>query len=231
MKAMILITLALCSIPPSIAASETPATRENTVIGCQKPTSGRPDDWASRLEQRIYADWSPFLTPVTDEALLQGSIGNDGRLYDVEVLQSSGNLQFDADCLQAVLGAAGFAPRENAVPGVLTHTSWVFNPSTRCGHLASAITQHAVHAGLGQYVSIYRIPLDVLKRYPGLFSEKELLSDSNVIQIRAICPGLKKGDCIDLTHSPVGDIASIYGGPWFDFFSKHPSLHNSRNKP
>jgi hypothetical protein len=122
----------------------------------------------------------------------------------------------DCDCLTAVLGASGFAPKPT-VHLVLSRRMFTFNLETACGHKSTAfrdfLLQHPEYKD--GYIAFYRIPLDTLRRYPGLFEKRELLAPSNV--------ALVKNDDESKYHigSSALDYIMIQYSLWSQFFANN----------
>lgn len=180
----------------------------------------------NKLRQRIYDDWAPSKAmPVGKHVDVTYSIASDGKLYDVKLEQSSGDAQLDADCVQAVLGVSAFCPMARLTrEGELCHTQIYFDSKTRAGHNNSGISKYfAAHPEQeAEHVAYYRIPLDVLKRYPGLFSEAELFSDSNFFTLRDdSTDGPNHGP--GLSSAAIARLRYVYQSMWIPFFLKFPS--------
>jgi hypothetical protein len=131
----------------------------------------------------------------------------DDNIYEPKIEKSSGNLQMDVDCLQAVLGATHYKTKAHDTG--LTLQTFTFDSSKPVGHKTSAIKQLLENHDSSKSVYFYRIPLDVLKRYPGTFDENELLSEKNIGTL--------------LKNSAIEDLRIQYGNWWADFFMTHPT--------
>jgi hypothetical protein len=173
-------------------------------------------------KQRAYADWAPSKLPLPSTVVVSCFLVEDGKMYRVKIDTSSGDAQSDADCLQAVYGIAG--TRSGQVEkGSLIDLKFTFDSETMPGHRTNAVEQYfAAHPEKRHnFVAFYRIPLDVLRRYPGIFSETELLSPSNIGLIRiqnADRPELPRLDSLDIDR-----FRDIFGGHWMSFFMSHSS--------
>ena len=119
----------------------------------------------------------------------------------------------NADCIQAVMGASGTS-KMLTHEGSLVHLKNIFDSTTPIGHKKSGITKYfAKHPeDRWKYVGFYRIPLEVLVKYPGLFTEDELLDDSNIGLIKA-----------DDELQIVSELPFIYQDMYVPFFLAHPS--------
>lgn len=171
------------------------------------------------LRKRIYADWAPSKKPAEKETVYITISGNsEGKLYDVEIEKSSGNRQLDADCLQAVMGASCSCPL-NICPEDLDHFTCKFDSKTPIGHEEEGISKYFLknQNEKNDYIAFYRIPLDVLKRYPGLFSKNELLEESNIGLIKAISP-----EDPELPFWVKQQLKILYQRTWVPFFLSHP---------
>lgn len=86
---------------------------------------------------------------------------------NISVVKSSGNAQFDANCLEAVLGSE----RADASPLTL-YGQWFFSSQTKGAYQFDFNPK-------SDAVTIFKIPISVLRRYPGVFKPEELLSHNN----------------------------------------------------
>jgi hypothetical protein len=183
-----------------------------TPIGISGPQDSPPPPNA--LEKRVYSDWNPT-REMNNQATVAVAISSDGTFYDVHIGVSSDDPQLDADCLQAVMGASGTQPTR-IEDGSLWHTGFAFNKTTKTDHLTSGtaafLEQHPELRN--KCIAFYRIPFDIMHRYPGLFTESELTADENVGFLDAEDPQLK-----DWT---VDKLRAIYQSDWAKFFRDHP---------
>ncbi|HEY9778430.1 MAG TPA: TonB C-terminal domain-containing protein [Planktothrix sp.] len=180
------------------------------------------------FRERIYDDWCPSKAmPVGTHVDIACSIASDGKLYDVKLEHSSGDAQLDADCVQAVLGVSAFRPMHGLVrEGELCLTQIYFDSTTRVGHKNSGIAKyfaaHPEHEA--DRTAFYKMPLDVLERYPGLLTEDEVLADGNIgnfIFSKDVLDGPNHGP--GLSDNTVDQLRIVYQGIWIPFFLKFPS--------
>lgn len=177
-----------------------------------------------RFLDRVYENWAPSKKiPEGKVVELAVGIANDGKLYDLKIEASSGDAQLDADCVQAVMGASACSPINGREGELVLIRIW-FNSKTKVGHSNSGISKYFATRPEQEHdhIAFYRIPLDVLKRYPGLFTENELLDDSNIGTTQVIDkhPGLPWWG--------VDHLRAIYQGTWAPFFIAFPSATKER---
>lgn len=179
----------------------------------------RPD--LDNLRQRVYSSWAPTKQIVgLSNVYVKVSATANGQLYDVCIERTSGDRQLDADCLQAVMGASRSCPIKISVEE-LDHFSIKFGSKTPVGHTHDGISRYfAKHPEYQKdWIAFYRVPLDVLKRYPGLFTEQELLDESNIGLIEAI-----DRDNPKLPNWVSERLKFLYQHLWVPFFVSHPSV-------
>lgn len=224
-------------IPSAYSNSETKA--DSTVVDICISHGGSPWPWSKTLQQRIEDNWSPSEVFGADSwVTIEAQIADDGKMYNLQLTHSSGKPQLDADCLQAVISAQAFKPQQPSEinQGTLRDARWDFNSKTKCGFRSEAIHNYfQLHPEQKrECVAYYRIPLDVLKRYPGAFSENELLAASNIL--------VKHNDrttAIPEDGSPLGyndkqlDASTVdylqrqFLTEWLSFFQHHPTATRS----
>lgn len=136
------------------------------------------------LEKRVKADW--YCSFPTPKAVLVGFlIGDDGKIYNVRVKQSSGDNQVDAECLEAVCGVSPvqLSPGRR-ITGDLTAVELTFHRDDSAEKAAdnlAVVNYFKKHPNLqSKYVAIHLIPVDVLKRFPTAFSQDQIRSESNL---------------------------------------------------
>ena len=178
----------------------------------------RPD--LDKLRKRIYEDWAPSknLTRLDDIDITVSGTAN-GQLYDVALNENSGDRQSDADCLQTVMGASCLNPINIRIEEI-EHFSIHFDSKTKAGYLNDGISKYFTrHPNYRKnYIAFYRIPLTVLKRYPGVFTEEELFDESNIGLIEAI--DLHSSE---LPSWAIDRLRFLYQGNWVPFFLSHSS--------
>ena len=165
------------------------------------------EQWLTEFKERAIDNWTPLRAFEKGEEIgITLYVADDGKLYNAEIQQTIGNQskEFDhqkvADCLQAVLNAACFKAVDayDQDHGKLLKTLIVFSDRSVPGHTLQ------LSRSPDEAIVIFGIPLDVLKRYPGVFDEKELVSESN------------------LFSPSTWDEVSEWPREWTKFFNKHP---------
>lgn len=137
---------------------------------------GRPKwKWGAELIDRAYSNWAPLEVFKNGEFIeIEGSIADDGKVYSPKIVHTNGNAQLESDCLHALVSAQCHSPRENQDYGVLKKVRITFNSET-------PLKFESPRKKDNKGTAFYLIPIEVLKRYPGLFSESELISPSNLV--------------------------------------------------
>jgi hypothetical protein len=152
--------------------------------------------------------------PLKNKVIVRCFLTDDGALRAPSILLSSGRKMDDLSCIDAVLMAAPVSPPPSrgpeSIPGVSCFfvesslpsgfIELVFEPNNRDCRLE----KWDDNAGL----QVPLIPLEVLSRYPGLFTKEELMSARNFQYLRE-SSGL---------HVPM---LCAFRYPWTEFFAKH----------
>lgn len=180
-----------------------------------------------KVMNRVYSNWVPSISTGSRVCALSGKIVREGKIYDVTIKESSGDAQFDADCLQALLGAFPSEPIAAVDDGKLWSQDFSFSSQTKSVHKRSGIADYFnAHPNEKQkFIAFYRIPIDVLNRYPGLFTEDELQNDDNVGLIQSIPESVTKVNKIQPALSGTGlrELEVVYQSEWPRFYLEHPS--------
>ena len=186
---------------------------EPTVPNCTKTV---PKTTLSLLAPRVFKDWAPSAS-LSKPVSIQASVADDMRIFNVEIAESSGDAQIDADCLQAVLGAATFETGSKTYGFTLAKWAYQFDKSPQRQNLAVKQYFDQNPDKKQSYICIFRIPFDVVYRYPQLFSEKDLLSPANIVAVRNIKIGRNTtcGAIDPLTFTTIRD----YYGRWQAMFN------------
>lgn len=160
------------------------------------------------------------------------AIADDGKIYDSTITRWSKNEQFNAECLEAVCSLSPVTP-SNSHNGFLEHRTIRFcknaqEPRIEPRYDASDVKEYLRNHPepqntLEKFVVVHKIPLDVLRRYPGLFTREELFSSENLIEIKGNVgrdlpnsEGQRQGN-----PQFVGTIGHLYAF-WSDFFAENP---------
>lgn len=174
-----------------------------------------------KYRERAYSNWAPTKKiEGLDRCVIAAEVANNGTLYNLKIESSSKDMQLDADCIQAVMGASG--SYNMGIPeGTLSKVLFAFDSKIKAAHPDGISPFKAQNPAIkGDYIAFYRIPLDILNRYPGLFTEAELLSDDNIGLIEAV-KGVDGN--LELPDYSVDRIREIYQGIWIPFFISHNS--------
>jgi hypothetical protein len=136
------------------------------------------DDWDSQhLRDKMLRDSHTKSTPGQRFTTVQVRL-NKGKIDDPAIKDSSGDPQFDFDCLQAVLGQSCGS---HTISGDLTET---FSDGDLKKTTSTADTKLKTKPGTGK-LFFYVIPLSLSKRFGvgRFFSEEQLLDSSNIATI------------------------------------------------
>lgn len=178
--------------------------------------SYHPKDNAE-LQDRVYENWVST-SALESAVVISARIVDDGKLYDVKVQTSSGDAQLDADCVQAVMGASASGVSrigEGCSKEIHFRFESIANPLQGSNGISRYFDAHP--SDKKNHIAFYRIPIDVLNRYPKLFTKDELLTDGNVgiITVYSDTPGLPWWG--------VDRLREVYQVTWTKFFLSHPS--------
>jgi TonB C terminal len=130
-------------------------------------------------------------------AEIKFGVGNDGKIYEPEIVRYSGNDQYDAECLEAVCGVSPVrpAPKKQSAWLEFEYVKFVKGPLAgsqfvQPGYDGTDIKRYLAHHPhptskdpSDAFVLVHRIPLNVLERYPGMFTKEELLNPENLFEI------------------------------------------------
>lgn len=167
------------------------------------PVAGSPESnqyWL-KVRKELVSSMHPSKT-----AVIIGTVKTKQFPEAVSIHESSGNAQFDADCLVAVLSCQ----RDDSNPHVLRGV-WPLGNEKHQYEYTFEPTSGAV--------KIFTIPLVVLDRYPGIFQASELLAKSN----EKLVSRLPSEEDTALAPSQVSEITK-YMQAWNEFFQKNPTV-------
>jgi hypothetical protein len=151
------------------------------------------------LKNGVEASWScSHQLPDGEYVDITISIADDGKLFDPQIEHSSNDAQCDAECLETVCALSPtMHPNskrgreitfrfgqvdekflgEPAEPGI--------KPCYDGSDVKEYLLSHQNNIGTGnRIVLIHRIPLKVLRRYPGVFTKDELLNPNNLLKVK-----------------------------------------------
>lgn len=152
----------------------------------------------------------------TNQIGLRGGLARDGFIYNIELARPVDDPQLNAECVEAYATAPPLS-QQTEWNGKLIPILKYFVPEDKPFHEASEIIAFIQKnpALEGKAVIIHRIPPCILKRYPGVFDEKEIFAASNCIAI-TINPEAAK-DRLDKYPDKIVD----YYAQWVAFFADH----------
>jgi hypothetical protein len=141
-------------------------------------------------------------------AVFQGFVSPHGHPSDVVLSNSSGDAQFDADCLLTILAATRTDKSELTLQGF-----WMIHPNeaSQTRSTSAKIPRKAVE--------VFKIPILVSERYPETYSRAELLSDKNLLFL--------PGDSSKQLNATQQLAIKNHMEQWNTFFDKNP--HADRN--
>jgi len=138
------------------------------------------------------------------------SVTKAGQINNVKLARSSGDKQFDAECIEAICSGAASTTTSKLHPA-----SVVFGGAEGCtpmydgSDVKEYLRSHPQPQNKDQaFVVVHRIPLSVLQRFPKYFHVPELLNPENLIEI-----------IVGSKDSASPALISLYSG-WGELFSK-----------
>lgn len=146
------------------------------------------------------------IVPSTN-ATIRGVVKPNSSPENLSIIQSSGNAQFDAECLEAVLSSTRTDSNSMTLYGV-----WILS------HDLPNARQLRIQRNIENQITIFRVPVSVLRRYPGIFSEEELLNKDNLRPLH----NQASRKTTELTQSQIDEI-SAYFSQWNEFFKQTPT--------
>jgi hypothetical protein len=142
---------------------------------------------------------------------ITGRVAPKSTPQDVSIAQSSGDAQFDADCLVAVICCDRDDDGNMPIVG-----DWTFFDVKRNQKYALTPQKGAV--------KILIIPAIISQRYPGTFGESELFNKSNEL---TILKSERDTGLTSLSHAQVRRICD-YMNDWNSFFRQNPGATKSQ---
>jgi hypothetical protein len=136
------------------------------------------------------------------------AIGDDGKIYEPNIIRFSQDDQYVAECLEAVCGLTPIHPKPFSFTLHCEHPIKKFRwpsggrgwdddndcptPAYDGSDVKEYLTTHPQPTDPDEaFIVIHKIPLSVLTRYPGFFTKEELLNPKNLLEIKA---GLRKNN-------------------------------------
>lgn len=178
------------------------------------------------FEQGISQAWSSSRScPKGRIVSITCAIPDDGKIYEAEFSNSSGDDQFDAECFEAVCSQTALHPTQGGWNIRIRRPTFDFGkkdswfvpvPKFDGRDVKQCLRwKQSQYPGLS-FVLIHRIPLSVLSRYPGLFAEDELVNPENLIEIPF------RPEDWDLNHIPVPYAQAIdcFYAHWSQLFKR-----------
>ncbi len=180
------------------------------------------------IHENIKSSWSSSRKVAGKYTDVSFGIADDGKIYEPVVRVFSCDDQYDAECVEAICSMSPIVPPPNYHSAFLDHYVFKFGSesdlkprydgSDVSSYLVANPQPKEISYALGNvpFVVVHKIPLTVLTRYPGVFTEKELISPNNLIKI-----AFKPLDHKDNEFQPmyVRRIADLYAG-WNEIFKQ-----------
>jgi len=141
----------------------------------------------------LASNWSSSRPCIGYWPTIKFFIGDDGKIYEPEMIRYSADDQYDAECLEAICSLSPIRTTENYVNSTarLEHFSEQFGvkeglqPSYDGADVNQYLKTHLQpETKHDAFVVVHRIPLSVLTRYPGMFTKEELQSQDNLMEIQ-----------------------------------------------
>lgn len=203
----------------------------------QAPVAPSSSEEVNKVLGSTWSSSRPLLGSPTEITFV---IADDGKIYEPRITRFSQDDQYVAECLEAVCGLSPVHSKPSFGP-YLEHFTEVFGykrndfggrfdsflkPAFDGSDVKEYLNTHPQPKNADEaFVLIHKIPLSVLIRYPGLFTKDELLSQSNLMEIKIRkWPGEEADQNGQRRSAPsyVDAIAYRYAY-WGDFF-RNPNL-------
>lgn len=177
------------------------------------PTNTKAQEIAKEFNESL--QWCPSIQSKS-RISVEGGVGRQGFIYNVRLANGDVNAQLNAECIEAFASAAPLskAPDWN---GSLFLFTKVFSQNETPFHLSSEIGDFlAANPSLKEKcLVIHKIPPSVLKKRPGLFTEKEIFSVENCIAISF------NSSAAAVSSESYANRIQAYYADWADFFSEN----------
>lgn len=161
-----------------------------------------------RQRSHIYVNWACPEDELKAHFAVNVVRQHAGDVPWLKSWDSSNNVQFDVKCLEAVCESTFDEPKYGGA-------FLMFFTSSR--PFAYKLARDAFSK---QGISMFRVPVSVLKKYPGAFSKKELLDSSNEVVVWG-------ADKATLNDSDVQRIRHVYV-QWNEFFKANRHLTKAK---
>ncbi|MBS1992107.1 MAG: hypothetical protein JSS83_16410 [Cyanobacteria bacterium SZAS LIN-3] len=194
----VIVSLILLAITTSLA----PALANKPVI--------KAKDLAD-LETQMLLLWSP--SGEAKDVTVGYSVKNH-KISNTKLLSSSGNPQWDAECLEAVCSVGPVKSNNTqvlATPHTITFERKGLFPVRQAKDVITSLEK--LPAGAPK-ILVHNIPLHVSQLYPEFFTLADLENQDNLITIE-----IGKGSDRQITQSAIDKIEKHYA-VWADFFSQ-----------
>lgn len=201
------------AIAEVVSNSAAPIEKRPDDILVVPPYSPQFDAYLKTVTDRCVLNRRTYY-PLKKKVIVRCFLTDDGALRAPSILLSSGRKMDDLTCIDAVLMSAPFASPPSRGPGSIPGVEAFFIESS----LPSGFIELVFEPNNSEYrlekwddetgLQVPLIPLEVLSRYPSLFTKEDLLSARNFQYLRE-SSGL---------HVPM---LTAFRYPWTEFFAKH----------
>ncbi len=200
------------------------------VLPSKAGTPGRPlSETAKAVHEGIKSSWSSSKKIADKYTQISFGIADDGKIYNPIVTVFSDDDQYDAECLEAICSMSPIVPPPRFHGGFLDGYTFDFGIRSDLKpkydgkdvkrYLVANPQPKEISYALDKvpFVLVHKIPLTVLTRYPGMFTEDELITPNNLIKFSA---APVSGKNVDIQPVQLRNIADLYGG-WNEVFKQH----------
>lgn len=212
--ALFLLAMAACTqtAMAEVESSSAPIEKHPDDILVVQPYSPKFTDYLNGVLDKCLQNRRGYF-PLKKKVIVRCFLTDDGALRAPSILLSSGRTMHDLSCIDAVLMAAPVpsppARGPGSIPGV---EAFFIESSLPSGFVELVFEPTKTEYRLEKWddetgLQIPLIPLEVLSRYPGLFTKEELLSARN-FQYLPESSGL---------HA---QMLTAFRYPWAEFFAK-----------
>lgn len=221
MKKVIVLGVTLASCYPALGKDEAAARRGKVAIDsvCTLSAANEyPSEvaFANKFPSLLY--WCPSKS-INGKIELEGGIGRDGRIYNLQLVGNGEDPQSNAECVEAISSAAPF-PNVPDGRGKLFSIGYTFDDKQTYFRKALEIDKFFLEhlADKKNSVLIHRIPVSVLKKFPNTFEEKQIFSGENLVAVKFTSEQLA------ISNRCYLDPISAFYTKWTDFFLSHKQV-------
>jgi hypothetical protein len=201
-------------------------------------TTDKMRDYYKSIQARIYGNLTEYPASKNTGAIALFSITPEGKIRDCILGLSSDSNTRDFACLEAIYGSSPLPPPTQEL--VQNSCNTKYRPGTQRAQIDFYETKYPKQFALptefkdsalkhvqgkdkgNDVVFLHLLPLDVMNRYPGLFSIDELSSSENVKELST--KGLLGPSAKSTIHKVFANTSiKQFFSNWEDFFCSHPN--------